>query len=796
MPVQKTHLAKARSLRAATGQPRQHSCLSLHHNSAMNWDQQAFSFGDPNAQHPTPIQTPTSGQFPTNPTIQTPKDNSSFENRGGWTPTYAEEYSVFNATPGRLTSSHHHFAEASPNSSVDSTQKFQFTGSSAVELTSDVHQFSPHTNFPKPSVDPSNQFVSSPGLYPTTQGRLDDNINIHVTPKKQKKRLEGAYSAQTATPPATKSKGSRRLAPKLPSDTMQNDSQDNQFGAAETPTHQQRHMHFTSSSADFYYPISASATAPVFTNAKPFWDPDASMGGMHLDFNTEDHSIFNMGSLKMDNSFDWVGNNQIFQESLIAQTPSLDRKNTNEQTTIKRPRSLAPKLPKSAPELLPSTMAPFDFNSVSVSDDPFSQTLAGVDPGLLLTRNHLIPMPSEFSDVSLPPTRPATSHVDQFQPYQHQLRELRRDQEELRRSRSSRENSRTRRGERGIASSPVKGSARPGLQQSISDIRGKRSQGKKFTGHSQTSQLSSQEHILSRTSSGRISPRKPQRPSNLMSIPEMERPIARTEVKFTIDANGRARTETVLVEGDPRTSQGGPSRSISRDSFQFDEFSSDDEPLLIPSRNASYCLPQAKSSKMGSFDTSRGRHRQRRSSSGYSQSESSSQRSLSRNSFGSDAETVMEEDDGSGDAAQALRKVVESRKKGQMKLRNPQHHRYADSTPRGKSQYSGYTSTNLSPTTTTDPDGGATPSSTKSGTTRCTCGNSNNVGFMILCESCDNWLHADCVGIDRKRLPPVYVCAFCAQTPNLRGGRIREPTKQVVRIASSPLAHKSYKSFR
>ncbi|PBP22707.1 PHD-finger domain-containing protein [Diplocarpon rosae] len=691
----------------------------------MSWDQQALSFGDPNAQHPTPIQTPTSGQFPIIPTIQTPKDNSSFDDRGGWTPTYAEEYSVFNATPGRLTSSRHHFAEASsPNTSVDSTQKGQSTASFAADLTSHVHQFSPNTNFPLPPVDPSNQFVSSPGLYPTTQRCLHDKINIHVTPKKPKKRLEEAFSAQTATPPATKSKGSRRLAPKLPSDTMQNDSQDNQFGASHTPTHQQRHMHFTSSSAELYYPISASATAPVFTNEKPFWDPDASMGGMNLDFNTEDHSIFNMGSHKMDSSIDWGRNNQMFQENLDARTPSLDRKKTNGQTTIKRPRSLAPKLPKSVPELLPSTIAPFDFSSVSVSDDPFSPTLAGVDPGLLLTRNHLVPMPSEFSDVSLPPTRPATSHVDQLQPYQHQLRELKRDQEELRRSRSSRENSRTRRVERGIASSPVKGSARPGLPQSISDIRGKRSQGKNFTVHPQTSQFSSQERILSRTSSGRISPRKPQQTSNLMSIPEMERPRARTEVKFTIDANGRARTETVLVEADPRTSQGGPSRSNSRESSQYDEFSSDDEPLLIPSRSASFFLPQAKPPNMGNFDTSRGRHRQRRSSSGYSQSESSSQRSLRRNSFGSDAETVMEEDDGSGDAAQALRRVVESRKKGKMRLRNPQQHRYADSTPRGNFQYSGYTSISLSPTTITDPDGGATPSSTKSA-------NPATTGYML-----------------------------------------------------------------
>jgi hypothetical protein len=69
--------------------------------------------------------------------------------------------------------------------------------------------------------------------------------------------------------------------------------------------------------------------------------------------------------------------------------------------------------------------------------------------------------------------------------------------------------------------------------------------------------------------------------------------------------------------------------------------------------------------------------------------------------MGSEAETVMEEDDGSGDATLVLRKIMEERKKSQLKARNPRHHRYvSDNTPRGNSQYS--SSTNISPTTVTD----------------------------------------------------------------------------------------------
>lgn len=82
-------------------------------------------------------------------------------------------------------------------------------------------------------------------------------------------------------------------------------------------------------------------------------------------------------------------------------------------------------------------------------------------------------MPSEFEDVVLPAARPATSHVVR-EPYQHQMREAKEQQEALRRRRSSREGSASRRFERGTVSSPVKGSARPGLQRSVSDSRGKR----------------------------------------------------------------------------------------------------------------------------------------------------------------------------------------------------------------------------------------------------------------------------------------------------------------------------------
>lgn len=142
----------------------------------------------------------------------------------------------------------------------------------------------------------------------------------------------------------------------------------------------------------------------------------------------------------------------------------------------KRQRPLAPKVSQPQPDRnVATSLAPFDFNSTSTSEDPFAIGVDAVDPGLLFSRTATT-MASGFEDVSLPPPRPITSHNMLQEPYQHQMREFSRDQEDLRRSRSLRDNGGWY--DRGIVSSPVKGSARPGLHRSVSDSRSKRTQGK------------------------------------------------------------------------------------------------------------------------------------------------------------------------------------------------------------------------------------------------------------------------------------------------------------------------------
>lgn len=57
-----------------------------------------------------------------------------------------------------------------------------------------------------------------------------------------------------------------------------------------------------------------------------------------------------------------------------------------------------------------------------------------------------------------------------------------------------------------------------------------------------------------------------------------------------------------------------------------------------------------------------------------------------------------------------------------------------------------------SPTKEGDEDGGKI---------RCICGNEEDDGFTIQCDSCLIWQHARCVGIVRNNVPEVYLCEEC-----------------------------------
>lgn len=349
--------------------------------------------------------------------------------------------------------SQHHFAETSPILSRTPllsstlTEKPDFTRTEVIGLgvvTRAAHaaHLSPNPGL-LPAADPSGPSLSP--IFSAGQNQFDDSAK-KVTPRKPKKRLEEAFSGQTATPPQSVSKTGRKLAPKAAATKMmQGATHGAPFGTSQPPTQHPNLMAFAPDSAEFFgFPMSGPATAPI--NNKSFWDVDSSMGGMDLGFPGADADMFS-ATHKMTSSFDWGRDNQMFQETL-----NMPVNSQIHQQASKTQRQLAPKVSMHNPQAQP----PYDINSL-ISDDPFSMANPGgaMDPGLLFTQQIPTSGPMGFIDHAGSSSRPTTSHLIR-EPYQHQLRESRRDQEELLRVRKTRENSGGYRSDR-RGSSPVKG---------------------------------------------------------------------------------------------------------------------------------------------------------------------------------------------------------------------------------------------------------------------------------------------------------------------------------------------------
>ncbi|KAH8673749.1 hypothetical protein BX600DRAFT_508985 [Xylariales sp. PMI_506] len=773
----------------------------------MSGEHQSSSLGDPNAQPPTPKQTPTSLVFPS-PVFQTPKSNQgSFEDTSaGWTPRFAEDYSVFNNTPGNLRSSHGGHVDFSISTPFRSSgHKRPLSAENiAVEIASHVNHFSPNPSLPLPPVDPSRRLQSSPESSTPSSGRQDTDSVLNSQQRTYKKsRQESApeilVQGQTATPPPSARKGVRKLAPKLQTTMMQNEHGYGQEFVVGTPQQHNNMQAFITTPTDmFSYPMSAPATAPVFTDTRPFWDNDAGMSGMELDFSAGAPELFQTAGHRPMNSIDWARSNEMFQETGVM--PPLPQQNQEGNPSGKRERPLAPKPPANNPTAVSQDTSMFGTSFGAPMDDPFGMMNqgGGVDPGLLFTRppssgiqtatfDHMAQAPliqQPMPQVEIP-TLP--SKVSQ--------------RGGLRRVSSTKEISSTKKMDRAPASSPTKSSARPGLSRSFSDNRGRRPAHRaSLPALAPSARPSSQQAIGSRPgsqssrTSGRISPLKNHhRLSSLSSIPESNTPRTRTSVKFTIDPNGRARAETTMevVEGQQRTPTGPrgrktPKKDVSKWSSSDDDGSStDDEPIVIPSRNTSFVLPDPnKPTSTHPFRSAR------RSMS----EQSNSSLGIFYNDPDSEAETEVAHEAGSGrgDATSELRKVVEDRQK-RISLSTSQ--RFVSGLA-----HSG--ASTISPTALTD---GSLPTPPSRGNlVRCVCNRAesprNSDGLMVQCESCENWLHGKCTNISQRTLPSVYICAFCANTPNAHGLRGRSGGRNTSgparRSNMSPLAHKSFKSFR
>ncbi|ODA80135.1 hypothetical protein RJ55_03093 [Drechmeria coniospora] len=705
-----------------------------------------------------------------------------FPRRRGLDPHFAEDYSVFNTTPGNLSGAQGPFADfipATPSTSSGAHKRLLSAEGLAAEIASHANHFSPDPGAVLPPVHRSRRLPSSPDPLTNRQELAQRSPTLSVARSAKKSRrgppAGPPETSQVVSPPPTARKGERMLAPKP---SMHNDQP---FGQPDFVDPAQPDMGaLLSTSTDFFnYPMSAPATAPV-----NLWDPVMSMG-MDLDFNVASAMALQSptSSHRHTGSFDWNADIQLFQDI----NPVLPSSNQENVHPARAERALAPKPPAASSDALP--MAAAQTTQTTALDGPLTLMTAGdsVDPGLLFSRPQTSAMDADFNamarsgygsaEEAIGPSSklPAAGHL--------------RKSTSLRGTRSGKLPGRA------LASSPIKPSVRPGLGRSYSENRGRRALGRAAlptlapAARPEPPQASRGTGVpvarAAGRSSGRISPSKTMsRLSSLASIPETSphcRP--RLSVRLTIDAHGRARAETT-DEGEGLGLSGGIRRSKSarvamgsrRLDSSDDDSSTDDEPIIIPSRNssfhASFALPDPHKPVGSIF------HSSRRSISDRSASNSA-------NDAESEAETVINERQRKGgDATSELRKVVEDRQKRSSLLGSARSQRFTSAS------MGNFPGGIISPTSLAGSSCGPEGLGV-----RCLCDKTtadDGDGFMLQCEACEMWLHGACINVTRRSRPSVYICLFCVNTPNKRS---RENALGIGAMVS-PLANKYFRSFR
>lgn len=516
-------------------------------------------------------------------------------------------------------------------------------------------------------------------------------------------------------------------------------------------------------------PMSAPATGQPFGHQRAFWEPGPNMAGMDIDYpGSGAGGVFqqqpgaHQGTVE---ALDWARASQMFQQA--EGIPQQNQENMHGPSNGER--ILASKAVMPAVDTAADDHSTYTGTYPNQMDNPFGimRNVGGVDPGLvfsrppsssLLTSEALGRAAMVGASASAPPAQ-AQQHAPPPPP---QPRAAATQRGELRRSMSSKElGLSSGRVDRSLASSPTKSSARPGLSRSFSESnRGKRSLARTSlpplapAPRPQTGGAPSRA-VLSQAvrPSGRTSPLKSDnhhRLPSLSSIPETTGtvPRTRTQATFTIDANGRARVETtVFVQDGSPPPLSNRKRNLSQPTLRQhqqwhssesddDSSSTDDEPIVIPSRNTSFVLPDPlkatrKNPLHGSQHSISGR-----STGSYATFGGHS----SRDDPDSEAETVMNDMTPTGgrlgDAASELKKLRESRQRGQVPA-PARHKRHTFSggpavAELARSSYPRYTA--ISPTSLTE-SSLPTPSSSRSQGIRCICSRSevdhDGDGFMV-----------------------------------------------------------------
>ena len=493
------------------------------------------------------------------------------------------------------------------------------------------------------------------------------------------------------------------------------------------------------------FSTSGPATAPVYPQHKLFWDPEQHEDTMNLDFPMDD----TFTSFGIQKNLDPFASNHEGGGIQFPTSPAFSLLGTKGEDVT--------------PFSSSHQVEGINRAASSASMRRKSSRGDGVDPSLLFSS------PSRPFQGACMPQSSQTIQDDNLLPYAHQLRDAQMEME----MQMSRKPKRKRGPE---TDSPA---VKAALQTLRDDPAG--------------------EDIITSTSAQRpstrtsrpleddmMSDRKPlskQRSQSRLQVSESEIPQhKRTSVTLTIDADGRAKTETKYLADDNKRSGDLPETDSDAESDSTASSSTDD---LVTSQTHSFAYPKPKLSqrqpKLGRFTHNSRSHSQKSSyastlASARALSESTARPSSSslyalsdsrrrparvsfndpaRNEVESEAETVIDSEDDKGDAQSALKKVLQSRQKNDTKRSlssrsnalsfeqrtaypshsAPSHPYYlADSfTPTRNGYNQSYNE--ISPTTITDPDL-ATPSSARSNLSsdsiRCLCHTNDDDGQLMI----------------------------------------------------------------
>ena len=562
------------------------------------------------------------------------------------------------------------------------------------------------------------------------------------------------------TPPPTSTSASRRKAQQAQVARMVKESAEkgrrmsfpvmNKIDTMETSTSHveespQQFSALQFSPEGFGFQSSGPATAPAYPQHKLFWDNDQGGDTMNIDFPMDD----NFASFGMHKTLDSFVSNHDDGGIQFPTSPAFDLIMTTGE-------DIAPFASGSDADPAVRTT-----NSTTMVRKPSRGN--GVDPSLLFSS------PGRAAEASSMPSTSQKIQDDNLLPYAHQLRDAQMELE----MQMSRKPKRKRAPE--IDSPAVKAALQTLRDDQAGTQRDLADEDIISPGTDRSSSRSSLRRTQEKSHAGHGSLQK-QRSRNRLQVAKNEVPThKRTSVTLTIDASGRAKTETRVLADSGEAPDSDQESDSTSSSSNNDMVMSQAQSFAYPikqkqpkvgrfthklhshSQQSSYgSMPSSTSNARGPFDST-----SRRSTTNLSTQSNVQDRHHrvsfnedTRNDLESEAETIVDSEDDKGDAQSALKKLLESRQKkgnkqsfssgsksNHLEQRSayplptaPSHPYYiGDSlTPTRNGYNQSYS--NISPTTITDPDL-ATPSSGRSNISndvvRCLCQSSEDDGMMI-----------------------------------------------------------------